>query len=319
MPSAGFSVPLGPPETTTIRLDPHLGCESWAWVIEDLLRDEGFKDVQITEALRVLDGGADIGPTFGNDVATKIDAGLPFVAIGATHTGCLQVWAQPGINSFRDFRGKRIDVNSTNAVEDMGYGMWVSYLAEVGIAPSEVRFQVLPPRPPVATHHEPLDQRLQNFLDGKTDAFIAFVEQGPELKRNPKNPGHLLFDMAVDKPWSQYYCCQVIATRAYATAYPWATKHAMRAILRGIDIVTKDRKAAVDIAVKKGFATDAKLMLEAITPLNYGWRDFDPADSLRYFALKLADAKLIKKTPSQIIADGTDYAFFRQMQKELKG
>jgi NitT/TauT family transport system substrate-binding protein len=124
--------------------------------------------------------------------------------------------------------------------------------------------------------------------------------------------------MAIDKPWSQYYCCQIIATRKYATAYPWATKRAMRAILRGIDIVTKDRKAAVDIAVKKGFATDAKLMLEAITPLKYPWREYDPAESLRYFALKLADAKLVKKTPSQIIADGTDFTFFRQMQKELK-
>jgi NitT/TauT family transport system substrate-binding protein len=318
VPSAGATVPLGPPETTTIRMDPHIGCESWAWVVEDLLREEGFKDVQITEAFSVLDGGADIGATFGNDIATKIDAGLPFVAIGATHTGCLQVWAQPGINSIRDLRGKRIDVDSTNSVEDMAYGMWVSYLADVGVAPSEVRFRVLPVPPPVATHHEPVNQRLLNFLGGSSDAFLAFVEQGPALRANPQNPGHLLFDMAIDKPWSQYYCCQIIATRKYATAYPWATKRAMRAILRGIDIVTKDRKAAVDIAVKKGFATDAKLMLEAITPLKYPWREYDPAESLRYFALKLADAKLVKKTPSQIIADGTDFTFFRQMQKELK-
>jgi NitT/TauT family transport system substrate-binding protein len=317
VPGAGSTLSFGPAETTTIRIDPHEGCESWAWVVEDLLREEGFRDIQITEKFKVHDGGADIGATFGNDLATKIDAGMPFVAIAGTHTGCIQMWARPGINTIPDLRGKRIDVHSTKAIEDMGYGMWVSYLADVGIAPSEVRFNVVTEPPMDGTHHDPANQVLQNFLVGRSDAMIAFVEQGPALRANSKNPGHLIFDMAVDRPWSQYYCCLLLATREYATAYPWATKRATRAILRGIDIVTKDRKAAVDIAVKKGFATDPKQMLEAIQPLNYGWRDFDPAESLRYYALKLADAKLIKKTPGQIVAE-TDFSFFRQMQKELK-
>ena len=83
-------------------------------------------------------------------------------------------------------------------------------------------------------------------------------------------------------------------------------------------MVVKDRKAAVDVAVRKGFTQDGKLLLEAIQDMPYPWRDYDRADSLRYFALQLADAKLLKKTPSQITADGTDLAFFRQMQTELK-
>ena len=317
LPSAGATLAFGPPETTTIRVDPHKGCESWAWIVEDLLREEGFKDIRITEQFGVHNGGADIGATFGNDLASKIDAGLPWVPIAGTHVGCIQMWAQPGINTIRDLRGKRIDVHSTTAVEDMVYGMWVSYLADVGIAPSEVRFTVITDPPMVGTHHDPVDQALQNFLAGTSDAILAFVEQGPALRANPKNPGHLIFDMAIDKPWSQYYCCLLLATREYATAYPWATKRATRAVLRGIDIVTKDRRGAVDIAVRKGFATDAKQMLAAIEPLNYSWRDFDPAESLRYFALKLADAKLIKKTPAQIVAEA-DFSFFRQLQKELK-
>jgi NitT/TauT family transport system substrate-binding protein len=123
--------------------------------------------------------------------------------------------------------------------------------------------------------------------------------------------------MAIDRPWSQYYCCLLMATRAYATANPWATKRATRAVLRAIDVVTKDRKAAVDVAVKEGFTPDAALMLEAIKSLAYPWRDYDPADSLRSFALQLTDAKLLKKTPAQIVADGSDFAFFRQMQTEL--
>ena len=38
-------------------------------------------------------------------------------------------------------------------------------------------------------------------------------------------------------------------------------------------------------------------------PMN--WRDYDPEDTLRYFALRLADGNLIKKTPDQMINDST--------------
>ena len=324
VPGAGSTLGFGPPETTTIRIDPHFGCEGWAWFAEDLFREEGFVDVQITEIGKIHSGGADIGAAFGNDVAHKVDAGAPFVAIGGTHTGCNQLWAQPGINSIRDLRGKRIDVYSTTAGKDAVFGMWVSLLAAVGIGPSDVRFRDLSATPsPGAPSdqpplHGPPSPIIQNFLAGLSDAVLAYVDQGPALRANPKNPGHLIFDMMMDKPWSQYYCCLLIANREYATANPWATKRATRAVLRGIDMVTKDRKAAVDVAVRKGFTKDGTLLFEAIKDMPYPWRDYDPADSLRYFALQLADAKLLKKTPSQIIADGTDFAFFRQMQKELK-
>jgi NitT/TauT family transport system substrate-binding protein len=324
VPGAGSTLAFGPPETTTIRIDPHFGCEGWTWFIEDLLREEGFTNVQITGIGKIHTGEADIGATFGNDLVHKIDAGLPYVVIGGTHTGCNQLWALPGINSIRDLRGKRIDVYSTKAGMDPVYGMWVSLLATFGIAPSEVRFRDLSQNPAPgapadqAPLHGPPSPIIQNFLAGQSDAVLAYVDQGPALRANPKNPGHLIFDMMMDKPWSQYYCCLLTATRDYATAYPWATKRATRAVLRGIDIVVKDRKAAVDAAVRKGYTQDGKLLLEAIQDMPYPWREYDPADSLLYFALQLADAKLLKKTPRQIVAEGTDLAFFRQMQKELK-
>jgi len=38
--------------------------------------------------------------------------------------------------------------------------------------------------------------------------------------------------------------------------------------------------------------------------VSYDWREFDPEETLRFFALKLGDVKLIKSTPQQIIAQG---------------
>lgn len=319
VPSAGASLSFGPPETPTIRIDPHEGCEAWTWVVEDLLKEEGFTDVQFVDKFNIMEGRADIGTTFGNDLASRVDAGLPMVALGGTHVGCIQLWAQPGINSIGDLRGKRIVIHSRNVLEDPVYGMWVSFLAAVGVAPSEVQFTLVTELPAQAgKEFGPTNRVIENFVGGKADAVLALVEQGPALAANPKNPGRLIFDMAMDKPWSQYYCCLLVANRDWATANPVAAKRATRAVLRGIDLVTKDRAHAVAVAVQKKFTTDGQLMLAAIKDLPYPWREYDPAETVRFFALRLADAKLLKKTPAQILAQGTDFTFFRQMQRELK-
>jgi NitT/TauT family transport system substrate-binding protein len=49
------------------------------------------------------------------------------------------------------------------------------------------------------------------------------------------------------------------------------------------------------------------------------WRDFDPEDSLRFYALRLHEAKMIKSSPQKIIAQGTDLRFLNELKKELKG
>jgi NitT/TauT family transport system substrate-binding protein len=36
------------------------------------------------------------------------------------------------------------------------------------------------------------------------------------------------------------------------------------------------------------------------------WRNFDPGDTLRFYALRLRDAGMIKSSPNKILADGTD-------------
>jgi len=39
---------------------------------------------------------------------------------------------------------------------------------------------------------------------------------------------------------------------------------------------------------------------------------------MRFYALRLHEAKLIKSTPSKIIADGTDWRFLNEVKRELK-
>jgi NitT/TauT family transport system substrate-binding protein len=48
------------------------------------------------------------------------------------------------------------------------------------------------------------------------------------------------------------------------------------------------------------------------------WREANPEDTLRFYALRLHEVGMIKSTPQKIIADGTDWRFLNELKKELK-
>jgi NitT/TauT family transport system substrate-binding protein len=48
------------------------------------------------------------------------------------------------------------------------------------------------------------------------------------------------------------------------------------------------------------------------------WRQFDPEDTLRFFALRLREVDMIRSTPQEIIAEGTDWRFLNELKRELK-
>ena len=51
----------------------------------------------------------------------------------------------------------------------------------------------------------------------------------------------------------------------------------------------------------------------------YGkWREYEPADTMRFYALRLYEDGLIKSTPQKILAQGTDWRFFNELKKKLK-
>jgi NitT/TauT family transport system substrate-binding protein len=48
------------------------------------------------------------------------------------------------------------------------------------------------------------------------------------------------------------------------------------------------------------------------------WREIDPVDSLRFWALRMRDVGAIKSTPQQIIAQSVDLRFLNELKGELK-
>lgn len=47
------------------------------------------------------------------------------------------------------------------------------------------------------------------------------------------------------------------------------------------------------------------------------WRDYDPVDSVRFYALRLKEAGLLKATPDEILKRGTDFRYFEQLRNDL--
>ena len=49
------------------------------------------------------------------------------------------------------------------------------------------------------------------------------------------------------------------------------------------------------------------------------WREYDPEDTLRFYALRLRELGMIKSSPQKVIADCADWRFLNEIKRELKG
>jgi NitT/TauT family transport system substrate-binding protein len=70
----------------------------------------------------------------------------------------------------------------------------------------------------------------------------------------------------------------------------------------------------------RGFASGYDPALQLLREVPYGrWRDYNTEDSVRFYALRLHEAGMIKSSPQKILAQSTDWRFLNELKKELKG
>jgi len=301
-----------PPESTRIRLLQSPGiCAAPQYVIKALLLDEGFHDIQYVRISGVnplpgfASGAIDISMAFVSQFIVSVDSGAPITLLGGVHPGCYELFGTGGIRAIRDLKGKSV------GVPGMGSGHHVflaSMAAYVGLNPRKDINWVI---------HEPAESA-ELLADRKVDAIMAFPPIPQELRL--KNIGHVIVNSALDLPWSQYFCCVVAANREFLRKHPVATKRAFRAILKATDICALDPERAAKTMVDGGFTKDYQYALQTLKEIPYTkWREYDPEDTVRFYALILHDIDMIKSSPNKIIAQATDWRFLRELKKELKG
>jgi NitT/TauT family transport system substrate-binding protein len=152
---------------------------------------------------------------------------------------------------------------------------------------------------------------------GKVDAVLGFPPD-PQVMRARKI-GVQIVNTAVDRPWSQYFCCMALGNRDFVTKHPVATKRALRALVKAADICASEPERVARTLVERGFYKDYENSAQTLKDIPYRrWREYDSADSLRFYALRLHEGGLLKSNPVKLLARGTDWRFIDQLRKELK-
>ena len=303
-----------PLETTTVRLPRWVGgsyCWAGAYIAGELMRAEGFTDVRYVEGDRSIDqsewiarGETDFSVNFPPNQIASIDAGVPIKVLTGLHSGCLELIANESIRSVTDLRGKRVGVDGFNNSRHV----WLSLMsAYVGLDPvNDIQWVLTEDVKPT-----------ELFVQGKIDAFLGTPPQPQELRA--KKIGHTILNNAVDRPWSQYFCCMISATTDYVNRYPVATKRVLRSILKAADLCVSDPRRVAQQMVDGDFVPSYDDALQTLKDIRYDrWREFDPEDSLRFYTLRMQETGMIKSSPQQIIADGTDWRFLDELKRELK-
>jgi NitT/TauT family transport system substrate-binding protein len=297
-----------PPEITTIRLakTPTI-CLAPQYVAEELLRSEGFTDVQYVDMPvdaypAFAAGTVDVGMAFVAPFLIEIDAGRPLVVIGGAHVGCYELFGTERVQAIRDLRGKTVAVPRLGSSHHLFVAAMASH---VGIDPNrEINFVPYP-----------VSESMQLLADRKVDALMGFPPVPQELRE--KKIGHVIVNSGLDRPWSQYFCCIVAAHQDFLRKHPVATKRALRAILKATQFCAAEPERAARMVADKGFRYDYSL--QTIKEIQYArWRDYDAEDTVRFYALRLREVGMIKSTPTKIIAQGTDWRFFNELKRELK-
>ena len=304
-----------PPETTTIRLiyDPESPaiCYAPQYLAADLLRDEGFSNVHYakmiegSEVKTLVAAQADMSAAFAVDLIAAIDKGSPVVVLTGLHVGCMELVGTDRVKAIRDLRGKTIAVSALGSAEHLFVSAMTAY---VGLDPrKDIRWAV----------HSPRDA-VQLLVDGKVDAFVAFPPFAQELRA--RKVGHVVVRTATDRPWSEQFCCMLSANRDWVRRHPVATKRALRAILKASLICALEPDRAARVLVERKFTSRQDYAVETLKELPYArWREYDPASTLRFHALRLRDVGMIKSLPQTIISQGTDWRFLNELKQELKG
>jgi NitT/TauT family transport system substrate-binding protein len=107
--------------------------------------------------------------------------------------------------------------------------------------------------------------------------------------------------------------------REFVQKYPVATKRVLRAILKAADFCAAEPARAAQQLVDGGFTPRYDYAFEALRTIFYDkWREYDAEDTIRFYALRMHEAGMIKSIPQKIIADGTDWQFLNELKRELK-
>src|SRR6516225_12436523 len=257
-------------ETTTVRLGKILAsCDAPIYAAADLLRAEGFTDVRFigtasgpTRIKALGRGEFDFTMTSALTQINALDTGVPIIIVAGLHAGCYELFAREGVRGITDVKGRRVGLVS----------VWPALL--IMMAASGGR-----DRKDIDWVTDPALRPLDLFAEGEIDAFLGFRPEPQELRA--RHAGHVILNTALDRPWSQYFCCMLAGNRDFVRNNPVATKRAVRAVLKATDLCDSEPQRAAKAIADRGFADRHGPLLQTLKDNPYKWREYNAEDTMR--------------------------------------
>ncbi len=155
------------------------------------------------------------------------------------------ILAGAGVRGIADLRGKRVGFASSPPA------LLILMAASVGLDRKDIDWVTdLKLRP------------LDLFADGKIGAFLGFPPEPQELRA--RHASRVIVNTALDRPWSQYFCCMLVGNREFVRKNPVATKHVVRAILKATDLCDSEPERVASVIVDRGFADRSDPLLQIL-------------------------------------------------------
>jgi hypothetical protein len=225
-------------------------CQAGQFTAEDLLRREGFTDVQYikktgTQEIEtaLASGEANIALHFNVRLIMRVEAGDPIVILAGGHLGCFELFGTDRVRTIRDLKGMTVAVPELDSSRP---AFIATMAAHVGLDPrKDIKWVTLPPA-----------ESMRRLVEGKVDAFLGFPPQPQQLRAMKAKSIHVVVNSMVDRPWSQYFCGMVVGNREFVKKHPVATRKALRAILTASDRVDREPEKTAQFLVDGHFTED---------------------------------------------------------------
>jgi NitT/TauT family transport system substrate-binding protein len=302
----------GPPETTRLRVvKDYTLCLAPQYIAREFLIEEGFTDLEYVSQGKISQTGSNIASGTmdmslhaASPAAVDIDEGMNLVTVAGVHSSCYEIFARDGINSIGDLRGKTVGVvaSTPDEIDERWYGTFFWFIG-------------IDPRRDLTMRPETRSGILRAYSDGSVDAVFAIPPTTEQLRT--LGIGRVIFSSMVDRPAVGYQCCLLTVNRDFLERNPNATRRAIRAVLRGADVCAQEPERAAQWLIDNAFGVNYEYVLASVKSIPFTWRDVNAEDTLRYYALRLNEAGVIKNSPHDILRKGSDWRFFHQLKEEM--
>ena len=139
-------------------------------------------------------GEVDFSLNFAAPLVVPIDAGEPITVLAGVHPGCFELFANERIRSIADLKGKSVGVQ--------GLGLEPAHLPGRSWRPMSGSI------PSTTSIGSRARRQAEGAVRRREDRCVPRLSaRAQELRA--RNIGHVILNSAVDRPWSQYFCCML--------------------------------------------------------------------------------------------------------------